>query len=274
MDTASDHTNSGNSGGNTAEEAATNKHSYTIPCASIFRDTVEALASRRRVNVGDIARSILLVMPAEIIAGHEDPGDPPAEDRETVILKSGPAKGRPWRRKPRLQVRMSPGYEATFIRRALGLALALDKGELAVRIDNPVTLKAAMEKAALEEERRKAQQQSHQPPKHHEPPHHHAPKTAHHPAESSRALESVNEELERMKAVISVLAFEPLPDGVRTRAEALHVLGFPPGQAPDKRSVRARFSMLATIHHPDSHYGSHNRMSQLNQAMEMLRDLG
>ncbi|MGE5515517.1 MAG: J domain-containing protein [Bacteroidota bacterium] len=220
------------------------KHSYTIPCASAFRDAVEALAAKRRVNVGDIARSVLLVMPAPVIAAVTDPGDPEAGDRETVILKSGPAEGRPWRRKPRLQVRMAPGYEVTFIRRALALALAMDSGRLRLKLEDP-----------------NARPEPVPPP----PP---PPQ----PDNRSRALEAASEEVERMKAVISVLAFDPLPHGVSNRDEALHVLGFPPGARPDKRMIRARFRMLATIHHPDSNYGSHHRMSQLNQAMEFLRD--
>jgi hypothetical protein len=218
--------------------AAAIKHSYTIPCASAFRDAVEALAAKRRVNVGDIARSVLLVLPPALIDGFADPGDPAPEDRETVILKSGPAQGRPWRRKPRLQVRMAPGFEATFIRRALALALAMDRGDYLLRLENPNAKPAA-------------------PPPEPEP---------------SRAVEAVNEEVERLKAIISVLAFEPLPHGVSSRDEALHILGFPPGVRPDKRTIRARFRMLATIHHPDSNHGSHHRMSQLNQAMEFLRD--
>lgn len=213
------------------------KHSYTIPCASAFRDAVEALAARRRVNVGDIARSVLLVLPPALIAGFADPGEPAGEDRETVILKSGPAQGRPWRRKPRLQVRMAPGYQVPFIRRALALALAMERGDFILRLEDP--------RAA--------------PP----PP----PKPAPEPA-----LPAASEEVERLKAIISVLAFDPLPHGVATRDEALHVLGFPPGARPDRRAIRARFRMLATIHHPDSLHGSHNRMSQLNQAMEFLRD--
>jgi len=63
-----------------------------------------------------------------------------------------------------------------------------------------------------------------------------------------------------------------LPHGIASRSDALHVLGFPPTARPDKRTIRARFRMLATIHHPDSNYGSHDRMSQLNQAMEFLKD--
>lgn len=218
---------------------AVSKHSYTIPCPSTFRNALESLASKRRVNVGDIARSVLLVMPPEAIDGFPDPGEPAADDRETVILKSGPAEGRPWRRKPRLQVRMAPGFEPAFIRRALGMALAMERGEVKIRLDDPAATAAP-------------------PP----PP----------PVPDGRVLEAVNEELERLKAIISVLAFEPLPDGIAGRAEALHVLGFPPSARPDRRAIRARFRMLATIHHPDSNHGSHHRMSQLNQAMEVLRD--
>ena len=81
------------------------KHSYVIPCSSDFRDAVQALADRREVNVGDIARSVMLIISHDTIAACPDPGEPGANDRETVILKSGPNKGKPWRRKPRLQAR-------------------------------------------------------------------------------------------------------------------------------------------------------------------------
>lgn len=226
------------------------KHSYTIACSSTFRDAVEAMAARRQVNVGDIARSVLLVMPAPTIAAFADPGEPLADDRETVILKSGPSQGRPWRRKPRLQVRMVPGFDVTTIRRALGLALVLERGELILRLEDP---------------------NAPPPQPTPEPP----PKVdvaAETIAASHQALAEVNEELERLQAIVSVLAFEPLPDGITSRADALHVLGFPPSARPDRRMVRARFRMLATIHHPDSNYGSHHRMSQLNQAMEVLKE--
>ncbi len=213
------------------------KHSYTVPCASPFRDAVETLAERRKVNVGDLARSILLVVPGDTVSAYSDPGEPPIEDRETVVLKSGQAEGRPWRRKPRLQVRMPPGHDIPFIRKALALALAMDRGEVAVSVA----------KGSLIEEQRTRRE------------------------EQSSKLVEINEELERLRTIVSVLAFEPLPDGVRTRSDALHVLGFPPSSEPDSRTVRAKFRMLATIHHPDSHYGSHQRMSQLNQAMEFLR---
>ena len=232
------------------------KHSYTIPCSSAFRDAMDRLAARRKVNVGDIARSVLLVMPPEAVAAFADPGEPASDDRETVILKSGPALGRPWRRKPRLQIRMAPGYSVETIRRALGMALSLEQGAFRVRLEDP-----------------NAPPPSPPPP---EPP---PPANDAYPSverrrgvrELSQKLAAVGDEIDRLKAIISVLAFEPLPDGVQTRAEALYILGFAPGDTPDARTLRAKFRMLATIHHPDSNHGDHHRMSQLNQAMEVLR---
>ena len=216
------------------------KHSYTVPCSSAFREAVEALAEQRQVNVGDLARSVLLVVPAEQVEQFPDPGEPPSHDRETVILKSGPAEGRPWRRKPRLQVRMPPGHAIPFIRRALGLALSLADGRLAVSISDP---SAPVQRSAPEPL----------------------------PAPIVEA-EPAADELDRLRAIISTLAFDPLPDGIRSRSDALHVLGFQPGARPDSRTVRAKFRLLATIHHPDSDHGDHQRMSQLNQAMALLRN--
>lgn len=209
------------------------KHSYTIPCASAFRDAVTDLAVRRRVNVGDLARSVLLVVPEGVIRDFPDPGEPGQDDRETVILKSGTAKGRPWRRKPRLQVRMAPGFEVEFMRRALAIALALDHGETQVLL--------------------------------------HSEEAPQQPPEATGREVVDPEELVRLRTIVSVLSFDPLNDGVRSREDALYVLGFPPGRIPDGETLRARFRMLATIHHPDSPHGDHRRMSQLNSAMDILK---
>lgn len=206
-----------------------NKHAYTLPCASVFRDAVLDLARVRGVNVADLARSVVLMVPAEIIEQFEDPGEPDAGDRETVVLKSGAAKGRPWRRKPRLQVRMAPGYTPTTIRKALGMALALAKNDLTLDIKTPQQMN-----------------------------------------EQAKTPE-LREEIERLQSIIAELAFEPLSDGIQSRDDALHVLGFPPGALPPLGVMRARFRTLASIHHPDGKLGSHQRMSQLNAAMEYLR---
>ena len=206
------------------------KHSYAVPCSSAFRDRVSALAERRSVNVGDLARSIMLLVPASAIAGFPDPGGPDDGDRETVVLKSGPSAGKPWRRKPRLQARLPAGYEIENVRRALGLALALDAGEVAVTLEDGGG------------------------PKAHE------------------RLKSAGDEIERLRMVVVALSFEPLRNGVKTRNDALYVLGFPADGNPDSDTVNARFRMLATIHHPDGAYGDHGRMSQLNQAVAKLRN--
>jgi hypothetical protein len=229
------------------------KHSYTVPCASAFRDAVEALAARRRVNVGDIARSVLLALPAPLVDAFPDPGEPEGDDRETVILKSGPSAGRPWRRKPRLQIRMAPGYSIEGVRRALGLALALEAGRITIRLDDPAAPPPPPPPPPPEEdtyprvERRRGVR------------------------ELTQQMAAAAEEMDRLRAIIAVLSIEPLPGGVQTREEALHVLGFAPGAQPDQRTLKAKFRMLATIHHPDSSHGNHLRMSQLNAAMDVLR---
>lgn len=208
----------------------TTKAAYTIPCSSAFRDAVTGLAERRRVNVADLARSILLTLPEDMVQAATDPGGPPPGDREETVLKSGPAEGRPWRRKPRLQVRLAPGYDVPTVRRALNIALSLGQGDLGLEIidrRNPPPPEEAMDDA-------------------------------------------LEDELARLRLIVATLAFEPLAGGLTSRRDALYVLGFAPSEHPAPDNIRARFRQLAAIHHPDSPYGSHQRMSQLNAAVEML----
>lgn len=224
------------------------KQSYTIPCSSRFRDQVLDLARRQGVNVADVARSVVLVVPPALLAAFSDPGGPAKGDRETVMVKTGPSKGRLWHRKPRLQVRLTPGFQPPVLRRALALALAMDRGGITVALDgldgDGVTKTAAESWSPGSKDRRQVTQ--------------------------SPDSGEDDEELARLRAIISVLSFEPLGGGVKTREDALHVLGLAPGPAPGIAVLRARFRMLAAIHHPDSGYGSHERMSQLNAAMELL----
>ncbi len=221
------------------------KHSYTVTCSTQFRDAVLALADRRKVNVADMTRSIVLVVPEEIILAFLDPGEPGRDDRETVTIKSGAAEGRLWRRKPRLQVRMSPGLDVTLVRKALGIALALERGEIRINVDS----------GKLEDEvhsREVAEADDVVPT-------------------NEKEFIDAKDELERLRALVSVLSFDPLSQGITSREEAMHVLGFPPGPSPNSNTLRNRFRMLATIHHPDSPYGNHNRMSQLNAAMDHIK---
>jgi hypothetical protein len=109
--------------------------SYVVSCTSAFRDAVLDLAERRGVNPGELARTVLLLMPDEA-AQFPDPGEPESGDRETVILKSGANQGIRWRRKPRLQIRLGGSRDMAGIRRALALALAMDQGDFAVKIED------------------------------------------------------------------------------------------------------------------------------------------
>lgn len=208
------------------------KTSYTIPCSSAFRDQVLALAERRGVNVGDLARSVMLVVPPEAIDATPDPGEPAADDREDFTVMSGHAAGTNRRRKPRLQVRLPPGHNVPRLRRALGLALAMAAGERTLKVETPATLSA------------------------------------------DARLADAQKEIERLRSIVGTLSFRPLAQGVKTRGDALYVLGFPQNAKLGPDLVKSRFRMLASIHHPDSPYGDTRRMSQLNQAMEKLRALG
>ena len=211
--------------------SAATKKSHTIPCSSTFFSAVTELATRRRVNAADVVRSVLLLLPEAVIGAFPDPGGPAPGDRERVILKSGPAKGRSWRRKPRLQVRLAPGYEVPLVRRALALALALERGERALCLEADGPAAARAEETAGRETR---------------------------------------ETVERLRTMVAALSFEPLAGGVQSQDDALYVLGFPPRSRPGARFLRERFRLLAVIHHPDGECGSHRRMSQLNAAMEVL----
>lgn len=223
------------------------KKSYTLPCSTVFRDSVLALAGRRRVNAGDLARSVMLVVPEDDISAYPDPGGPPPDDREPVVLKSGAQEGRPWRRKPRLQVRLPDGLNTIFIRQALALALAFDRGERGVDIKDPQAPPPSPPPAPVKMVNQSVLE------------------------DAEARIASLQDEIERLRTVFSVISVDTLPEGVRTRSEALHVLGFPPDTRPDRHELRARFRVLATIYHPDSAYGSHSRMAQINTAMDVLR---
>lgn len=79
------------------------------------------------------------------------------------------------------------------------------------------------------------------------------------------------EDRHRLEAAVDALAFQPFEGGPRTRSEALYVLGYPPMARPEPHELQARFRTLASLFHPDGELGDHMRMTQLNQAMAILR---
>ncbi|MDG2286930.1 MAG: J domain-containing protein [Alphaproteobacteria bacterium] len=205
---------------------------YVVPCPSGFRDRVIALAARRRVSAGDLARAVLLLLPAEALAKIPDPGEPTPDDREVVALRSGPSKGRVLRRKPRLQVRLPAGHAMSDMRRALSLALDLAAGEQEIALETDADRQAK--------------------------------------AESGRASERLTEEVESLHKTIATIRLRPLENGVTSRGDALHVLGLSPFGMPDRASIRARYRQLARVYHPDAQFGDHVLMSQINEALERL----
>ncbi|UCH75140.1 MAG: DnaJ domain-containing protein [Rhodospirillales bacterium] len=205
--------------------------SYVVPCSSTFRDSVLDLAARRKVNPGELARAVLLLLPAKA-AAFPDPGEPEPGDRETVILKTGANAGKHWRRKPRLQVRTLAGRSAAQIRAALALALAMEGGEVTLTMEDGGAPTAA------------------------------------------EKLTRAQAEIAHLRRQVQALSFEPLANGVRSRAQALHILGLAPGAVPDAAEIRHRYRKLAAIHHPDGGNGDHKRMSQLNEAVRILRGKG
>ena len=78
------------------------------------------------------------------------------------------------------------------------------------------------------------------------------------------------EEIERLMLSVQALSFAPLEADIRSRSEALYVLGFPTWSTPDQRQLRTRYRALATIFHPDSPTGDNQRMAQLNAAIAFL----
>jgi hypothetical protein len=199
-----------------------------IPCSSAFRDAVMALARRRRVDPADLAQAALAILPDAAVRDFPDPGGPTDMDRDTVLVKSGPDKGKVTYRKPRLKMTLSGGIDIAHARRALNLTLAIDRGVLSIS----------------------------EPPKEQAPP--------------SPAHDELGGEIARLEALVAAISFDSADETVRSREEALHVLGYSPLSRPDAAALRARFRMLATVHHPDGALGNTQRMAQLNAAMAML----
>lgn len=206
--------------------------SYIVPCSSDFRDRVTALADSRGASVADMARAVLMLVPNETVMATEDPGEPGPDDREVVVLQSGPSKGRTLRRKPRLQLRLPVGQDIGRLRRALALALKMAEGE------RTVALESSDERSRREQDR--------------------------------KARARLEEDLQQVQRIVKELSFEPLRNGVTSRGEALYVMGFPPTAVPDQQTIRGRYRRLALVFHPDSAFGDHQRMSQLNEALEKL----
>ena len=131
-----------------------------------------------------------------------------------------------------MQLRLPKGHTEAELRRALALALEMGAGERSLSMES-------------KEDRSRRRQ-------------------------DDARVRDINEENQQLRRIVEDVSFVPIRDGVASRNEALHVLGFAPNSIPDFSQVRQRFRKLAMVYHPDSPFGDHQRMSQLNQALETL----
>jgi hypothetical protein len=225
---------------------------YTVHCSLTFRQSILDLAEQQAVSVSDLARAALLVLPAEVVDRQLDPGGPAEDDRigvpVRVIDESDTGEPElPLLQSPWLEVEARAGLAIEHLRRALALVLDMNSGLMTVGLaDEAGQLTAprpiVRERRAFTGRRRKDLER-----------------------------DEFAEENARLRATIAVLAFDLLPFGVSSREDALYVLGFPPHAKPTHDEIKARFRLLATVHHPDSGFGTHDRMSQLNAATTLLR---
>jgi len=218
--------------GKPAKNRSTAGVSYVVPCPSRFRDRVQALAEKQGVSPADLARSVLILVNSQTLDRHPDPGDPAPDDREAVKLQSGASAGRVLRRKPRIQMRLPAGHPIPRLRRALSVALATAAGEIDLTL--------------VTDADRRAEQVV------------------------EKARDALSEENDGLRRLVTDLAMPILTQGITSRADALFILGFPPSALPDQGTIKRRWRRLAMIYHPDSTFGDHERMTQLNAAAERL----
>ncbi len=209
--------------------------SYVLPCSSVFRDAVLALAEQRQTQPGELVKAVLLMVERARIEAHDDPGEPETDDREVVTLQSGPQTGRSIRRKPRLQLRLPAGFAADFLRKTLALALDMVDQSVLVELRDGDTPHPDTKLAALEHK-----------------------------------IAKLDEEIETLREVLARIAFRPLGNGVQTEADARYVLGMTPREVVDAETVKQRFKLLANAFHPDRRWGDRVRMVQVLDARRLL----
>lgn len=210
--------------------------SYVIPCSSRFRDAVRALADRRSVTATDLALGILTLLDHKIIDSVDDPGEPAPDDRETVVLKSGPRKGRTLTRKPRLQLRLPGALNHAHVRRLLALAIDIDSGLRVLSVASP----------------------------------HEEPRQVAERAQQADALRKAEQALAEMRATLNIIAFDTNGQSVSTTEQASYVLGLPPGAPLSRELVKSRFRQLSRVFHPDLPTGDTERMSRIIEAVRFL----
>ncbi len=222
--------------------------SYILPCPGWFRDAIESVTGRRGVSASDLVRSVQLLVPDAVVETIPDPGAPGPDDRDRILLRSGPRQGHWLKRKPRLQLRLPDGLSDAYLRRALALALTLSDGDVHLVLD-PSCIETTAAAGSTSSSAVGNPEQV---------------------AIIERDLAAARETADEFRALVSLMAFDIPPDGISGPAEARYVLGFPPDARLDRRQVKARFRMLSQIYHPDRPTGDTRRMAVLIDAARYL----
>ena len=207
----------------------------SISCSKVFRDEVSALAQRRGVSVAALVRAVYILLPINVIEKFGDPGEPTRQERDIVILKSGAQKGQTIQRKPRLQLR---------------LPAKLDAKQSSSIIRRALAIAIALEKQEWELSIESTQQQK----------------------QKQNLQNKADSRLQELERGIERLAFVPLEANCRTLEDACYILGIRAGRKPTEKLVRQRFRDLASVFHPDAIKGDNERMSQINQAMQLFKE--
>jgi hypothetical protein len=218
-----------------SNDKTTKTVSYVVPCSSQFRDAVLALAERRQAQPGELVKAVFLMVEPVRITEHVDPEEPHADDRETVVLQSGPQAGRAIRRKPRLQLRLPAGFSVPFLRKALALALDMADQSVLVELRHRTVPHPDVRVGHLEQK-----------------------------------IADLDAEIQTLREVLTRVAFRPLSDGVVTEADARYVLGLTPREQVGGDIVKQRFKLLAQAFHPDRRWGDKSRMVQVLDARKLL----
>ncbi len=249
-------------------EKKKHKKSYTISCSSEFRQKISDLAEEKGVNIADIARSVVIMLPKNTIQAYADPGDAEVGDRDSVTSINTDGTKKTWMRKPRIQVRLGDGYDSVMIRKALNIALHMAHGNMDVELlskqqkTNIQNIQAEYlslkEKLKLKHEQMDLEKEQ-------------AKNNTTNEVDSKDELKKAYSELDRLSMIVNILTFESIETGIKTKNQALHVMCLTPDIKHIFKDIKDRYRLLSRIHHPDSPYGSTEKMAILNDAFAYLK---
>lgn len=212
-----------------------------VTCSSQFAADALVTAAEKTCSLGELARSVLLVMPRAIIDAEPDPGEPESTDRESITITHGKYVGRKTARKPRIQLRMTERLPSEVLRKALSIAMRLHRGTIV-----PKLLPLEEDSSAADEEHVE--------------------------------IAKIGDELSELRTTINHLqdsllrsSFVLLDHPCASLADMRHILGFHPNHEVSLEACQVRFRTLATVFHPDSLTGDSDRMAQLSDAIQFAR---